>query len=252
MKRVEKLAQSYTLDGDTLKLKDKIVPRPEEREAIAEKAHLFGHFQLEATVRRVREEYIWKNMNKTAQRVIAKCDVCMRHHKERVIDHPARSVEITGVRDRVNIDLVRGLPVVDGYDTLWLAVDSLTKYPVVEPIQSKSASSVVEQLGRLVTTFGAPKVILSDQGPEFCNRIVEEWARSEHVEWKVTSAYHPRTNGLVERFNGTFMECLRKFAERNPLAWPKWIPFILMAYRTKVNVSTGFSPFKLAFGDDDT
>ena len=64
----------------------------------------------------------------------------------------------------------------------------------------------------------------------------------------MTSAYNPRTNGLVERFNGVFMKCLRKHAENNPLDWPKWMTFILMSYRTKVNSSTGFSPFRLVFG----
>ena len=52
------------------------------------------------------------------------------------------------------------------------------------------------------------------------------------VERKVTSPYHPQTNGLTERFNQTLVIMLRKLAEEDPKRWDEWIPFALIAYRT--------------------
>jgi len=64
----------------------------------------------------------------------------------------------------------------------------------------------------------------------------------------VTAAYNPRTNGMTERFNQTFIEALRKHAEKDQKKWHKWIPFILLAYNSRKHSSTGFTPFELMFG----
>ena len=68
------------------------------------------------------------------------------------------------------------------------------------------------------------------------------------IERRITSAYHPRTNGQTERFNHVLIDSLRKYTEENPLEWPKWIPFVLLAYRSKIHSTTGFTPFELMFG----
>ena len=65
---------------------------------------------------------------------------------------------------------------------------------------------------------------------------------------RVTSPYHPQTNGQTERFNQTFIKLIRIHAENNPQIWDKWIPFVTMAYRFRQHSSTKFSPFELMFG----
>lgn len=63
-----------------------------------------------------------------------------------------------------------------------------------------------------------------------------------------TSPYHPQTDGLVERFNQTLKEMLRKTATAEGKDWDKLIPFVLFAYREVPQESTGFSPFELLYG----
>ena len=58
----------------------------------------------------------------------------------------------------------------------------------------------------------------------------------------------PRTNGLVERFNHVFVESLRKVVDEDVENWIEYLPFVLLAYRTKINTSTGFTPYRLMFG----
>ena len=63
-----------------------------------------------------------------------------------------------------------------------------------------------------------------------------------------TSPYHPQCDGLVEQFNKTLKEMLRKTAKEEGKDWDKLLPYILFAYREVPQESTGFSPFELLYG----
>jgi hypothetical protein len=116
------------------------------------------------------------------------------------------------------------------------------------PLRSKESSEVAEQLFIYISLFGPPKELLSDQGKEFCNSVVSQLNRSCGIEHQTTTPYHPRTNGLTERFNGTLVLALSKHVGEDPARWHKWIPYVLLAYRTRVHSTTKRTPFELLFG----
>ncbi|CAF1031511.1 unnamed protein product [Brachionus calyciflorus] len=124
----------------------------------------------------------------------------------------------------------------------------LTKFPYAKQIRSKTATEIADNLWEFICLFGPPKVVLYDQGKEFNNAVVDNLIQRVGAEHFVTSAYHPRTNGQVERFNGELVKCLRRHCEQNPEDWPKWVPYVLLAYRTRIHSSTFYSPFELMFG----
>ena len=68
------------------------------------------------------------------------------------------------------------------------------------------------------------------------------------VERKVTAAYHPQTNGLTEKFNDSFINALRKHTVAQPDDWDQWLPYILLAFRTRVHTTTGLTPIELVTG----
>jgi len=68
------------------------------------------------------------------------------------------------------------------------------------------------------------------------------------IDHRVTAAYKPSTNGAAEKANQVIIQALRKSTYENPYDWPKWIPFVLLAYRTKVHETTKYTPFELMFG----
>ncbi len=92
----------------------------------------------------------------------------------------------------------------------------LTKYPYAEPIRSKSAIATAEKLWQYITIFGPPKEILSEQDAEFLNEIMKNLTKNIGVEHRITSPYHPHTNGLMERFNQTLVQSLKKHTEKDP------------------------------------
>ena len=65
-----------------------------------------------------------------------------------------------------------------------------------------------------------------------------------------TTAYHPQTNGLTERFNRTLTDMLAKRVEKNGKDWDTHLPFVLFAYQASTQESTKESPFYLMYGWD--
>ena len=124
----------------------------------------------------------------------------------------------------------------------------LTKFPHVYPIKSKSADEVASKLLDYISIYEPPKILISDQGKEFLNEVVSSLSKVAGVDRIITSSYHPQTNGLVERFNQTLTNTLRRLVNEDSSNWVKYIPFTLLAYRTKVNSITKLTPFELFYG----
>ena len=93
-----------------------------------------------------------------------------------------------------------------------------------------------------------PRELLSDQGKEFCNQVVDRLCHSATTRHALSSAYRPQTNGLVERFNQTLCRALAKFTQQYEDDWDLFIPSVLFAYRTKTHTTTRFEPFNLVYG----
>ena len=239
----------FFIENRDKKTRKLIVPPPEERTRIAVNAHLLGHFQEKSTGERIRERFFWPKMSNEVRRVIANCHECIRHEKSHVIEHPAQALEVLGVMDRVSIDYVFGLPETDeGFTGIAVITEYLTKFVWAVPVRSKSMEEAAEVYFNFVSIFGPSRVLLSDQGKEFCNSLLNHLTKKIGVEHRVTSPYHPRTNGHVERFNQTLINALKKHTEKEPSEWHKWLPYVLLAYRSRKHSSTGFTPYELMFG----
>ncbi len=92
--------------------------------------------------------------------------------------------------------------------------------------------------------------LLSDQGPEFLSGVVREVCRIANINHIFTSAYHPQTDGLQERFNGTLIQMLSMYVNKHQTDWDQFIPYCLFAYRTAVQESTKETPFYLLYNRD--
>lgn len=225
IKRIEKASKYFKLEIDNLgdsKLffvadkhsKPLIVPKFEERDDLVKRAHLLGHFQTESTLKRLKEEYYWRNMKETVEKIVRSCVECCKHHVVPVVEHEAKVLEISSLFQRVGIDLTLGFPKTnEGYIGLLVITEYLSKYVMAYPIKSKMASEIAEKLFDYISFFGPPKEILSDHGTEFNNEIVHSLLKASGVEHRVTSAYHLPTNGMTERMNGVIVELINSFSD---------------------------------------
>ena len=95
--------------------------------------------------------------------------------------------------------------------------------------------------------FGCCEVIISDQGREFVNKVKEQLFRLTQTHHKVSSAYHPQTNGLTERFNQALQASLIKVVNSSQDDWDEHLSAVLFAYRTSVQKATKLTPFEIMY-----
>lgn len=100
----------------------------------------------------------------------------------------------------------------------------------------------------VLTRFGIPSSLHSDQGKQFEGNIFTEMCKVLNIKKTRTSPYHPQCNGLVERFNKTLITMLRSLVDEHQSDWDELLPYVIMAYRSVEQESTGFSPNYLMLG----
>ena len=92
---------------------------------------------------------------------------------------------------------------------------------------------------------GLPKDIISDQDKLFVSKFWRALHKLTGVKLKLSSAYHPETDGSSERSNKTINQCIRYHVRRNQKGWVRTLPQIRFDIMNSVNTSTGFSNFPI-------
>ncbi len=258
MTKIENLAKHYHFDNpvmyyrinvDTPKFPYIMPPNETVRQQIICGAHALGHFQSKSTLDRIKERYYWPDLAAQVKEHIEKCHPCIRHEVKHEIHHPAIALPINCIFDRCGIDLIGPLTEThEGHKHICVITEYLTKTGFARPIKGKSAEDVAPVLWEYISLYGPPKELLSDCGTEFLNATIKQITTTCGIEHRVTSPYRPETNGLTERFNQTLVRALKKHCEDDPKEWNKWLPFVILAYNTRKNSTTGFSPYNLMFG----
>src|SRR5947199_107063 len=118
--------------------------------------------------------------------------------------------------ERIGIDFVGTLEKTKRRNRYILVVTNyLTKWPEAKTMKEATAENVVKFIYEgIICRHRCPKIILSDRGTHFRNKLVEGLCEKFEIKHKLSSPYHPQTNGLVERFNRTLCESLAKVSER--------------------------------------
>ena len=132
-----------------------------------------------------------------------------------------------------------------------VVMDYFSKWPEVYAIPNQEAKTIVDVFGKnWVCRYGVPSEIHSDQGRNFESAIVKEMCDSYEIKKTRTTPLHPQSDGMVERFNRTLEEHLRKVVDSGQKDWDDHIPKFLLSYRSAIHDSTSCTPAKVLFGNE--
>ena len=240
--------------GEEYEIEQLVLPKACRRKVL-ELGHeipLAGHLGVEKTRQRILRRFYWPTVFKDIEEYCRCCERCQKSNPRKV--QPAPLIPLPVITEpfrRIAMDIVGPLPRSRlGNRYILVVCDYATRYPEAIPLRSTDAIHVAEELIKVFARVGVPEEILTDQGSNFTSQLLAELYRLLHVHPIRTSPYHPQTDGLVERFNQTLKNMLKKAATEEGKDWDKLVPYLLFAYREVPQASTGFSPFELLYGRD--
>ena len=118
-------------------------------------------------------------------------------------------------------------------------VEYVTKWVEVEPIPSCTIEVAAKFIyENIITRFGYPLTLISDQGTHFINQTSETLLKEFLIVHHRPLAYHPQANGAIESFNKALTKGLTKICNMDKDDWDEKIPTLLWAYRTTYKKTT--------------
>ncbi|XP_078236495.1 uncharacterized protein LOC144584362 [Pogona vitticeps] len=236
-------------------IRSQLVVPEKYRPMIIQRGHsdmFAAHLGVNKTQQRITQNFYWPEIGKQIKEFCKQCDVCQRQGNNRdrtkaklcplpVIDTPFKCI---------GVDIVGPLPKATkrGNRFILTIVDHATRYPEAIPLTNIETNTVADALVGYMSRMGFASEIITDLGTSFTSKLMKRLWQICGIKHKETNAYHPESNGLTEKFNGTLMRMIRAYLAENPNNWDQKLQSLLFAYRSVPQASTGFSPFELLFG----
>ena len=149
------------------------------------------------------------------------------------------------------MDFITELPESEGCDQLWVVIDRFTKMAHFLPLQKegKTAADLAVIFAREIWKFhGLPTDIVSDRDSRFTSETWKEFLRLSGIQPRMSTAFHPQTDGQTERLNQTIEAYLRAFVGKEQDDWVRLLPMVEFAYNNSVMTGNGKSPFYANYG----
>ena len=210
-----------------------------------------GHFGVAKTLGKVRERFFWPYCRRDVERWCKNCEQCgSRKGPQRKQRGPMKQFIVGAPLERIAFDVLGPLPVSEkGNKYLLIVGDYFTKWMEAYPLENQRADVVAEVLVKeFISRFGVPMQMHSDQGRNFESAVFSGVCNLLGINKTRTTALHPESDGMVERFNRTLENQLAIFVQHHQKDWDDHVPLLMMSYRSAVHESTKQTPAKLMFG----
>lgn len=204
-----------------------------------------NHRGIQETYQKISARHYWPNMLKDIQRYINSCDICNVVKYDRnplklkfnITPTPSKPFEI------VHIDVLK----YESHKFLTI-IDAFSKYAQVYELDTMQAVEITEKLLTFISHHSVPGIIVCDNGPEFSNGLVSEFLTLHKIDVHFCSPHNPASNGVVERFNSTFLDHLNLLNNRpefNHDNLKTKVLLAIIAYNNSIHSSTKKTPFEI-------
>ena len=231
-----------------------VVPRVYRPEILnlAHETPLSGHLGVNKTYHKILNHFYWPGLKSDVSKHCKSCHTCQMVGKPNQTIPKAHLQPIPAFEEpfsRIIIDCVGPLPKTkSGCEYLLTIMCASTRFPEAIPLRNIKTKTIVKALVKFFTFVGLPKSVQSDQGSNFMSGIFQQVMHELGIKQYRSSAYHPESQGALERFHQTLKNMIRSYCFDTEKDWDEGIHFLLFAARESVQESLGFSPFELVFG----
>jgi transposase InsO family protein len=213
-----------------------------------------GHYIGKETAQKVlRAGLWWPTLHRDTKDYYRACNVCQIIWKLSRRDEMSLAPQLTLQEfEKWAIDFVGPVNPI-GKHTRVRYIIIATEYLIIwaEAREVKDCSATIATrfiFDDIITRFGCPKILMSDQGTHFINKTVEALTGEFEVHHQKSTPYHPQENGTVEAFNKILETTLTKICSANRNDWDLRVLAVLWAYRITCKKLTMQTPFKLVYG----
>ncbi|XP_034959469.1 uncharacterized protein LOC118079408 [Zootoca vivipara] len=217
--------------------------------AVVRDMHQSTHYGTSALVDALQRQCYIVGLSQIATTITKACVLCAKNNaKQGPLAPPG--VQHIGVipMESIIVDFT-DLPKARGFQYLLVFVDTLTGWVEAYPTRTKKAREITcKLLHEIIPRFGLPRVMGSDNGPEFIAVVVQEISQALDINWKLHSAWRPQSSGKTERMNRTLKAQLAKLCQETHMKWTEALPIALFRIRCSPKRALKLSPFELMYG----
>lgn len=197
-------------------------------------------------MQRLARRYLWwPGLDADVQRVVNECDKCIRCLPDPPRSPPQPWIDAVRPWQRIHVDFAGPFE-----GAMWLIViDAHSRWPEVAKmsIGQTTTAHVIFELSKLFARYGFAETVVSDNGRQFASDAFAEWCRSHGVTHRRTTPYQPQSNGLAERFVGSFKQAMLKSGGGEEGTEVRALKY-LQRYRITPHPATDKAPAELFLG----
>ena len=225
-----------------------VVP-PSATKAVFSAFHDLAHVGVKATHKAISGSYTWPSMSKDIAQWVRECPACQASKITVHTKTPFEAFKPPSAKfHTIHVDIVGPLPSVENHSYLLTVVDRFSRWPAAIPLTGISAAQCATALlHHWVQHHGAPQCIVTDRGRQFTSALWSELCHLLGSHHTMTTAYHPQSNGMVERFHRQLKASLmaRSTTSTN---WLADLPLVMLGLRTALKEDLHCSSAEMLYG----
>lgn len=214
-------------------------------------APLGGHQGIKRTYERLRRQYNWKGMLTDITKYIKKCSLCQKNKISKISKMPMVISDVAKKPfEKIYMDIVGPLPTTyNGNIYILTFEDDLTRLMDCYPMPNLEAATVERIFfDEIISRYRIPKILVTDKGSNFTSELFKRTCKFLKITKIETTAYHPQSNGALERSHRPLAEYLRNFVDNTGENWDQWLRQAVRVRNNTPHTGTKLCPMDCLFG----
>lgn len=220
---------------------------PPMRKTVFNYLHELSHPGIRASVKLISRRFVWSKMRRDIVMWTRACVKCQQHKITRHVHASLGQFPHDCVRlHHLHIDLIGPMPSSNGFKYCLTMIDRGSKWPEVIPLRNISTEAIINVFVETwISRYGVPHTITTDQGRQFQSVTFNKLCSMFGIRHIQTTAYHPQSNGKVERFHRALKF---SFSCGDVKTWSKRLPLVMLGLRCAYSNDLHASPAEMLYG----